>query len=272
MRAPATPLKGKRVILTRAHENSATLERALNKNGVEVSVLPCVEFCEVEDFAPLDDAVRRINEFDSLVFTSQNAVKFFSRRLRELRCDPINLSEPRPTVAAIGIATRDAAIRAGWDVERVNVGIRSGAEFAGKIARKAKGKKILFPQSDLANPLIAAQLREAGAIVTSVVAYQTCVPKSLEGAQVDRIRREGADAIIFASPSALRNFAQIVGRDAFTRFGEQSAFAAIGPTTARAIRDAGVPVAMEAAKPNPYQIIKVMTEYFAKPNRRKASR
>lgn len=271
MRTLATPLKGKRIILTRTTEQSAFLLRKLKGTGAEVFVLPCVEFCEADDTAPLDDAVRRINEFNWLVFTSQNAVKFFSRRLRELRCDPVNLSEPRPKVAAIGTATREVAIRVGWDVERMITRVRSGAEFAGKVARKARGKKFLLPQSDLADPLIAERLREAGAIVTSVVAYRTCVPKSLKGAQVDRIVREGADVIVFASPSALRNFAQIVGREAFERFGEQSAFVAIGPTTARAIRDAGVPVAMEAAKPNPYELIKVMTQYFAKPKRRNVS-
>jgi uroporphyrinogen III methyltransferase / synthase len=272
MRTPATPLKGKRIVLTRTTEQSALLLRKLEDAGAEVSVLPCVEFCEAEDSAPLDKSVGHLDGFDWLVFTSQNAVKFFSRRLRELRCDPINLSEPRPRVAAIGPTTRDAAIRAGWDVERVTAGIRSGAEFASKMARRAKGKKILLPHSDLAAPGIAEQLREAGAIVTSVVAYRTCVPKSLEATQIDRVVREGADVIVFASPSALRNFAQIVGREAFERFGEQSAFAAIGPTTARSIRDASVPLAMEAAKPNPYELIKVMTEYFVKPNRRKAGR
>jgi uroporphyrinogen-III synthase len=272
MRMPATPLKGKRVILTRANEQSGALVRALKNSGAEVSVLPCVEFREAEEFTSLDNALRRLGEFDWLVFTSQNAVKFFSRRLRELRCDPINLPEPRPKVAAIGPATRDAAIRGGWDVGRTVAGIRSGTEFAAKIAGKTKGKKILLPQSDLASPLIVDRLRKAGAIVTSVVAYRTCVPKSLDGQQIDLIRREGADVLVFASPSALRNFAQAVGRASFARFGEQSAFAAIGPTTARAIRDAGVPVAMEAAKPNPFAIIKVMTQYFANLNRRKSNR
>ena len=266
------PLKGKRVVLTRAHEQSATLQRALEKGGAEVIVLPCVEFCAADNLAPLDESLHQLAEFDWLVFTSQNAVKFFSRRLRETRCDPMNLSEPRPRVAAIGPATRDVAVRAGWDAELKDTGIRSGSEFAAKMVGKAKGKRFLLPQSDLAAPHIADRLREAGAIVTSVVAYQTCVPKSLDGEQVDRIRREGADAVIFASPSALRNFAQVLGPLAFKRMGEKSAFVAIGPTTARAIRDAGVPVAMEAAKPNPYAIIKAMAEYFAKPERKKISR
>ncbi len=206
------PLKGKRVVLTRAHEQSATLQRALEKGGAEVIVLPCVEFCAADNLAPLDESLHQLAEFDWLVFTSQNAVKFFSRRLRETRCDPMNLSEPRPRVAAIGPATRDVAVRAGWDAELKDAGIRSGAEFAAKMVGKAKGKRFLLPQSDLAAPHIADRLREAGAIVTSVVAYRTCVPKSLDGEQVDRIRREGADAVIFASPSALRNFAQVLGR------------------------------------------------------------
>jgi len=259
------PLAGKRIILTRASEQSGTLLRLLERNGAEVGLLPCVEFGPPQNFAPLDEALRRISEFAWLIFTSRNAVKYVSRRLREVRCDPINLAEPRPKVAAIGAATRDSATRAGWDVDRTIPNVRSGAEFVSKIARRVRGVKILLPQSDLAAPGIAGQLYDAGAMVTSVVAYRTCMPESLDHEEVSRVCRDGADAIVFASPSAFRNFAQAAGESHFSRIAENSSFAAIGPTTASAICEAGIPVSMEAATPNPYGIVKAMNEYFSHP-------
>ena len=51
---------------------------------------------------------------------------------------------------------------------------------------------------------------------------------------------------------------------------KSSGFGAIGPTTARAIRDAGVQVNFEAPKPNTDDVIQAMTDYFALGNREKA--
>jgi uroporphyrinogen-III synthase len=259
------PLAGKRIVLTRTAEQSAALSRLLERNGAEVGLLPCVEFGPPQDFAPLDEALRRISEFAWLIFTSRNAVKYVSRRLREVRCDPVNLAEPRPKVAAIGAATRDSAIRAGWDVDRTIPNVRSGAEFASQIARRVRGAKILLPQSDLAAPGIAGRLCDAGAMVTSVVAYRTCVPESLDNEEVSRVCRDGTDAIVIASPSAFRNFVHAAGESHFSRIADNSAFVAIGPTTARAIFEAGIRVSMEAATPNPYGIVKAMKEYFSQP-------
>jgi uroporphyrinogen III methyltransferase / synthase len=272
MRMQPTPLKGKRIVLTRTPEQSRILLHKLKDSGAQIILLPCIEFRPPEDFAPLDSALDRLAEFDWLVFTSQNAVRFFSQRLRELGRDTPHLHASRPRVAAIGIATRDTALQEGWKPEFAAADARSSSEFATEFARTANGKKILLPQSVLATPHLAEGLREGGATVTPVVAYRTCVPESLDGERLNRLCREGADAIVFASPSAFRNFAQAAGRDGLERLIRDVAFAAIGPTTAQAIRIAGVPVAMEAAKPNADEIVQAMTQYFSSAHHRKASR
>lgn len=272
MRARATPLKGKRVVLTRAPEQSSLLLRELKGSGAQVIVLPFVEFRPPEDLAPLDSALARLAEFDWLVFTSQNAAKFVSQRLRELGRPPKDLPQPRPKVVAIGPVTQDAAVSEGWQAELVAGEVRSRLDFVREFSRDAKGKKILLPQSDLAGPHVADGLREVGATVTPVVAYRTCMPESLDGELLDRLRREGADVFVFASPSAFRNFVRTIGQDDLKRFAERAAFAAIGPTTAQAIREAGVPVAIEAAKPNSREIIQAMIEYFSSADRKKAGR
>ncbi|MGH9561994.1 MAG: uroporphyrinogen-III synthase, partial [Terracidiphilus sp.] len=125
------------------------------------------------------------------------------------------------------------------------------------------------PQSDQAGDRVAVSLSDAGAIVTSVVAYRTCVPESLDGNALDRIQREGADIIFFASPSAFRNFAHTIGEDEMKQLAKHCAFGAIGPTTARAIRDAGVPVGFESPQPSTNAILKAMEDFVAAQGRAK---
>jgi uroporphyrinogen-III synthase len=96
------------------------------------------------------------------------------------------------------------------------------------------------------------------------------MPESLDGNALARIRREGADLIFFGSPSAFRNFVRMVNKDTLDWLVENSAFGAIGPTTAQAIRDAGVEVDFESPQPNTKDTIHAMTDYFASRNREKA--
>jgi uroporphyrinogen-III synthase len=80
------------------------------------------------------------------------------------------------------------------------------------------------------------------------------------------------DAIVFSSPSAFQNLATLLDSSEIKKLSQSVAFAAIGPTTARAIREAGVPVAIEAARPSSAQITEAMIEFFSKSARVKANR
>jgi uroporphyrinogen III methyltransferase / synthase len=257
------PLSRKRIVLTRAAEQSGILLHDLSCSGARVVVLPFIEFRPPEEQGPLDAALSRLADFDWIVFTSQNAVRFFCRRLRELGSDVASLPDPPLKIAALGAATSDAAAGEGLNVDLVTRDARSGKAFVADFARHAEGKRILLPQSDQAAPHVARGLCQAGASVTSVVAYRTCMPESVDSEEWNRVRRDGADAFVFASPSAFRNFALFVGADELKRFAGHSAFVAIGPTTAQAIRDAGVAVQVEAVKPSSREIVKAMMEYFS---------
>lgn len=268
MAATDKPLAGKRVVLTRAPEQAPALFRALNDAGASVILFPCIEFVPPEDYGLLDSALSHLNQFDWIVFTSQNAVRFFRERQRELdamRSAPI---ARRAKIAVLGAATGEAATKEGLAPDFIEPGARSGLEFVAAFAPLAAGQKVLLPQSDQAGDRISVALGEAGVIVTPVVAYRTCVPQSMDNDVLGRIRREGADLMFFGNPSAFRNFVETVGRETVTRLAINSAFGAIGPTTAAAIRDAGVPVQFESPEPSATAIVKAMGDYFSKRNPR----
>ena len=100
---------------------------------------------------------------------------------------------------------------------------------------------MLLPRSDRADDRLPAALRDAGAEVTEVVAYRTVTPESLDPAvlECDATRRTWTRLF---SP-ARRHFDNSVRRSdwraGLLRLAKRVQFAAIGPTTARAIRDGG---------------------------------
>jgi uroporphyrinogen-III synthase len=281
-------LSGKRIVITRAPGQGEDLRAELSRGaGAHVIELPCVEFRELEETTELDRAIRALRDFAWLLFTSQNAARFFARRVRALGFDPAQLPEPRPRVAAIGPATAEAAMVEGFPMDFVpDAG--TGRSFAGNLkacvagmevknpsvafVRDVAGMKILVPRSDLALRDRGAAdwtevLREAGAEVIAVASYRTCMPESLAEPQLEQMRRERADCFVFASPSAFENFAKSVGPEDLRRFASASVFAAIGPTTAAAIRSAGVRCAIESAEPNTKSLIEAMAAYFQGPSR-----
>lgn len=262
MKVAADPLAGKRIVLTRTPEQAGILLRALQGSGASVITLPLVEFRDPEDWSPLDAALSRIQSFDWVVFTSQNAVAFLCKRLRQQGLDAASLPLPRPRVAAIGVATGEAVSREGLGGDIRVTNARSSKEFVSQIQEEVRGRRVLLPQSDIAKEHVAEALREGGADVTTVIAYRTCMPDSLEGAAWEQVRRDGADAFVFASPSAFDNFVKTIGPEQLCVLASRSAFAAIGPTTAEAIRRAGVPVRIEAATPSPRDMIEALRKYF----------
>ena len=284
---PSKKLSGKRVVITRAAGQGEGLRSQLAEVcGAEVVELPCVEFREPEDTAQLDAAIRAVREFSWLIFTSQNAVRYFARRCATLGVEFEKLPAPRPLVAVIGPATAEAASAEGFPVSFVppaGTGRNFAATFKGcvrsvagletkdpvaKFVQGTAGKRLLVPRSDVALRDRGATdwtevLREAGAEITEVVVYRTCMPESLAGPQLDEIRRIGADCFVFASPSAFENFAKSFGIDCLRRLGASSVLAAIGPTTAAAIRAAGVACAIEAARPDAESVAAAICEYFS---------
>jgi uroporphyrinogen-III synthase len=190
-------------------------------------------------------------------------VKYFVRRARALGIAP-GSSKGGTKIAAVGPATAAAASSEGLAVDYI-AKRHNGEALAKELRAALTGKRILLPHSDLAKDDLTRLLGEFAGQVIEVVAYLTVAPGSATAAPIGRIRgteepvdraaaalgriRSGdVDVISFASPSAFRNFAELIGADAMRVLSESAKFAAIGPTTARAIREDGWNVAIESSE------------------------
>lgn len=245
--------------MTRAAEQAGDLARLLTAHGAEVVLCPLVAFERAQDAGALDGALELLGEFDWLVFTSQNAVRFFEERRRELE---IAVAWGKPRVAAVGPATAKAARELGYDVE-FTAEESTGRGLAAGLGEKVAGRTVLLPRSDRARADLPELLRAAGAHVTDVVAYRTVPPGAEAAAAMERIRAGEVDAVALASPSAFERLGEQIGMSALGDLTQRVALAAIGPVTAAAIRQAGLPVAIVPAKPSAESFVDALAAHFA---------
>jgi uroporphyrinogen III methyltransferase/synthase len=254
------------VVITRAQEQTSALSAQLEAAGAEVIALPAVSFLEPHDSRELDAAIADLGGFDWLVFTSANAVRFFMSR-----CKLLGRWPPPPALqcAVVGAATRDALEQHGLAaalMPREASGKALAAELRGhwsSAAGAGSGRRVLVPRSDRADDATLAALRAAGADVIPVVAYRTAAPNSFDARAVEMLKTGSTDAIVFFSPSAFENLSAVLGAEDLRALQKRAVFAAIGPTTSAAVREAGLTVAVEALEATAKSLIAALDAYFA---------
>jgi uroporphyrinogen-III synthase len=257
-------LERRRIIITRAPEQSKELVGRLEELGAEAVMLPVVRFLEPDNTVELDQAVQSLETFDWLIFTSANAVRFFLGRCRTMECWPA-VDGRGPKIAVVGSATQLALAKEGLQsslVPREFSGTGLATELRGVVAKKS----VLLPRSDRATEDLPELLRNAGAKVTEVIAYRTTGPESFDPGMIEAIRAGLLDAVTFFSPSAFREFQNLLGAEVLAKWDSRVAFAAVGPVTAEAIRAANLPVAIEAEEATTASLIEGLENYFATAN------
>lgn len=232
------PLAGRTVIVTRPRAQSALLAAALRARGARTVFAPLIRVVAPRSWRALDAALHGLARFDAAVFASSNAVDaFFARAKTIFMKRPL---APR-VVAAVGPATAAALAARGWRAAVVPE--ESRAAVLGRALRLPRGSRVLLPRAERGREELPRLLRRAGARVTLAAAYRTA-PDPAGRRALARALAAGADAACFASGSAA---AAATGARRALR---ACAVVAIGPTTAAALRRAGIHAAAASSAPD----------------------
>jgi uroporphyrinogen-III synthase len=240
------PLRGVRVLVSRAKKQAGTLTDQLSALGARVLAIPFIEIHEPASFAPLDTALRDILNYDWLILTSVNGVEALFTRLEKLKFRPGILEHLK--IAAIGPATRHAIRERGLNV-RVTPNEYVAEAVVKALASRVKQKRVLLVRAKIARDVIPLELRKVAAQVDVVEAYETVIPEKsrekLAEVLADPDRRP--KVITFTSSSTVRNFVELVGkRAAKACFRDGVRSASIGPVTSDTLREFGLPVNIQA--------------------------
>ncbi len=235
------PLSGRRVIVTRARAQASELAARLTELGAEVIEAPAIVIAPA-DPAPLREALGRLDTYQWVLFTSQNAVEIAWAALRDIGGDARRFACVR--VGAVGQATARALLDRGIAADVIPP--RATAEGLGEALRRrpdVRGTRVLFIKADGASGALPATLREMHATVEDVVAYGTA-PDPAGAAAARDVLATGVDAITFTSASTVRFLLDALDGKANAVGGAR--IITMGPVTTDAARVLGLTVDAEA--------------------------
>jgi len=254
------PLAGKTVLVTRAPGQAGEFSRLLRERGATVVEVPTIEIVPPLSWEDADRAIDRLPGYDWLILTSTNAVDWFFRRVRERRGDLACLKGVR--VCAVGPKTRQEIERAGLAVEfqpsvyRAEGLINEAGEGAWH------GTRVLFPRAAEGRDVIPDEMRRVGAELDLVTVYRT-VPSPAGRETLRSLLTAGTlDAVTFTSGSTVKSFVSLLDPAQIKGIAGRVAVVCIGPVTADAAREAGLPVdalAQEATIPS---LADALEDYF----------
>lgn len=246
------------VLVPRAHEQADEFCHQLEKRGARTIAQPAISISDPGDWEPVDRAIHRLAEFDWVVFSSVNGVRYFCKRVLHLlgKSGLVTLKSCR--LAAIGPSTAEV-LRKEFEqpVDLVPKKYRA-EDLAENLAAKAEGKHFLLVRASRGRELLADQLTSAGAVITQVVAYtsEDTRPDDLEVLRTKRQILDGQVDWVTVTSSA-------IARSLVTMYGEalrQVRLVSISPITSQTLRELGFEPTAEATVYNMDGIIEAMTK------------
>jgi uroporphyrinogen III methyltransferase/synthase len=227
------PLFGKRILVTRTRDQASELVTLLEEHGADCLEGSTIALVEPDSWAEIDGALDRIENYDWLLFTSINAIRFFFKRLLENGMDARNLKGPR--IGVVGTATADVLLEYGIKADLLPEEF-TGEGLADKLLEQGvSGAKILIPRALKAREILPEKLRGGGAEVTVAPVYQNVRPKDYAKVR-QALEKNRIDMITFTSSSTVRNFLEMLeikNDEEFRRLLGAVKIAVIGPITAK---------------------------------------
>ncbi|PSR22251.1 MAG: hypothetical protein C7B45_07730 [Sulfobacillus acidophilus] len=252
------PLYGRRVILLRAGERSQRVVRWFKDWGAEVEQCPVFRLTDPVSYDVVDAAIRHLERYDWLVFTSVEAVQRWFDRLRQLQVD---VRQIRARIATVGPETSLAVRERG-----LIPALMPHSEFSQEGLADAfhalplRGVTVLFLGGQLNRQFLAEDLRGLGALVDEVTIYRN-QPEPLSLSLHQGIRAESVDAILFTASSQVEYLWEQLSNEDRRHLANVPSFS-IGPLTTRTLLHYGINPVAEASQPSLRILAELVHSYY----------
>ena len=239
-------LADKRIVVTRPADQADAFCAKLVAAGASPIRFPTIRLEPTADTTVLQRELSHLAEYDRVIFTSVNGVKYTWAHLQTRWPDPVRTVAIGPATAS-ALRSRNAApefVPSEFTAEQIALGLDQVA-----------GQRILLLRAQMARPVLAEILRARKAHVTEVAVYRTLI-NTPEPAALAALMK-GFDALTFTSASTVRGFAAIGGQP-----GGHAVTACIGPVTADAARKCGFRVDVIAREYTIGGLIESLADYY----------
>jgi uroporphyrinogen-III synthase len=237
----AQPLSGRRIAVTRAREQASELVSKLAALGAEVIELPLIHVSKEISKHDLADVLLELGGFDWIVFTSVNGVRYFFEEFFRLFDDIRSLGLLR--IAGVGEGTAKAIETLHLKVE-CQPKIATAEALADELIATGSldHAKILVITGNLNRDTLVRKLEEARAIVDRLQVYKTEATDLTADPAAADFRAKGADAILFASSSAVESFVAQAAALKLAPEAQHPLAGSIGPQTSETMKKSGLPI------------------------------
>ncbi|MFP4090606.1 MAG: uroporphyrinogen-III synthase [Cyclobacteriaceae bacterium] len=223
------------------------------KYSIKVDFRP---FIEVKPVSVKDFRKQKIDilEHTAVIFTSRNAIDHFFSICEELKIEmPADMKYFCISEQTANYLQKYIVIRK----RKIFTGLRTAQDLL-EILKKHKNEKYLFPCSSIRKNDIPDFLEKNNYKYTEAVMYETVA------ADLSDLDNVYYDIIAFFSPSGINSL--------FVNFPDfeqnKTRIAAFGPTTAQAVRDAGLILDIEAPMPNAPSMTGALETYIREANKK----
>ncbi len=240
------PLAGLRIGVTRSRSQAGRLSVLLAAAGADPVEMNLLEFHDPPSWDQFDEALAAwqadSTTFDGVALTSVNAVERAVARARTRGVD-LGILARDALVAVVGTATAEAARAHGLTPDVIpprasSEGLVEALDLLDRVP-----ERWLVPRALVTREVLEAALRAKGAAVRVAPVYQSAPPS--DPSPVRRAFADGLDVLTFCSGSAVTHLRAVLPEGWPAQVGAVPV-ASIGPITSRAVRDAGLVVAIEA--------------------------
>lgn len=265
-------LFGRRVVITRTRDGNSALRGRLEHLGAEVLELPLIRIVPDFDRHLLVEVLSELGSYDWIVFTSANGVRIFFAQFDKAFEDIRALGLLR--FACVGDATAQEIERRGLKVEcRPKVATAEALAEAMVATDSLDSAKVVVVTGNLNRDALVQTLENDGrAIVDILPLYRTEKLDLAEHPAADDFRERGADAILFASSSAVEAFVEQADALKLGASAHRPLLGSIGPQTSGSLQQAGLNVDFEAKQPGLDALVAALVKHLNAPGRKRPIR
>ncbi|MBU1194345.1 MAG: uroporphyrinogen-III C-methyltransferase [Proteobacteria bacterium] len=258
------PLFGKRIVITRARAQASNLVSALSKLGAQCIEIPTIEIAPPQDIEPLKRTIENIKNYDWLVFTSVNGVKFFFDTLYDMGKDVRVLGHLQ--FACIGPVTKERLRDHGIVSDILPETYRAESVVDAFSGVDIKNKNVLLPRAKMARTILPEELTRMGARVDEVTAYETRINEDGKQELISLLEDRQIDAVTFTSSSTVSNFMSLLESCDSRKLLSDVLIASIGPVTSDTAVSLGIKPDIEAVDYTIPGLVDVLLKHYSSTN------
>ncbi|MGV8711424.1 MAG: uroporphyrinogen-III synthase [Nitrosomonas sp.] len=201
-------LHGINIVVTRPAHQAVFLTDRIRAMGGNPILFPVLEISDIDDPAPLNEVIARLNEFDWAIFVSPNAVN----KAMSLIVEQYPVLPPQLRIAVVGKGSADALKARGINEVFVPTDqFDSEALLKLNELQDMKGKRVVIFRGNGGRRLLGDTLTQRGATVEYATCYRREKPTIDTAPLLASWSQNQIHAVIITSSEGLQNLFDILG-------------------------------------------------------------